>query len=100
MSQETGLADRINLSIGVVIENGTQPSYRLSAHEIDIVISALRQSASLPTEEQIARAICEAAGWSWATAEAADMNSGFRKCARAVLALLSPVAPRQGQDQP
>jgi len=41
------LADKFNLSIGIVVDNGTQPSYRLTGVELQLVITALRMMTLL-----------------------------------------------------
>lgn len=43
------------------------------------------RAGTMPSEEEIAQAICKAAGWDWK--DEATLNAGFMSCARAVLAL-------------
>lgn len=52
------------------------------------------RASTPPSEEEIAQAICKAAGWDWK--DEVTLNAGFMSCARAVLALLSP----KGSSEP
>jgi hypothetical protein len=54
-------------------------------------IAAAIAYRALPSEEEIAKAICKAAGWDWK--DEATLNAGFMSCSRAVLALLHAGQP-------